>query len=109
MSVSNESIKIVNTSWMQQGSTCWVPVNEKYKLRCNFTLHHSITEPVANPPMYMRAHIQKLNPTRTFVKLLYMEQHKGPEEVETKDVIRANIDFDKFPEGNLHSFFDPYY
>lgn len=49
--------------------------------------------------MYVRGHIQKLNGNRTSAKLLYMEQHKGPEDVAVKDLQKANNDYDKFPEG----------
>lgn len=59
---------------------------------------------VANPPMYIRGHIQRLNPTRTKAMLLYLDQHKGPEEVEVRFLQKANRDYDKFPEGSFDLF-----
>lgn len=98
--IDTTSFKIVNTSWMMQGEACWVPISDAIPLRCIFPPIHRIkTEPVANTPLFVRAHIQKLNGNRTSAKLIYMEANKGPEEVAVKELVKANSDYDKFPEG----------
>jgi len=49
--------------------------------------------------MYIRGHIQRLNNNRSLATLVYMDQHKGPESVPVKDLVKGNNDYDKFPEG----------